>query len=382
MHLYANVAATAFMASELDDIDLNEQVQPVLSSTLGALVVTRSGQGYSNQVAGIDGLFRPVRALTIRAQLVYSATTDPDGLEWPDDAREGERQRVSTGVGARLNAQYESRRWVGGLDLRSLGRGFRADAGFEPQVDVRGGFLYGGRVFHQGAERWFSRVYLVGGVEFSEDSDGRLLARSAWTNLFARGRGQTWLQMLINRADERVGDSVLRLLNVRLGGGGRPTRWFEWETRAVVGDGIDYGSERPARSIRVSPTVTVRAGRHLHLGLNHQVERLEGAGRRVLVTSVTQARVVYNFTTRLFARATLRLDDTCRDAAPGYLKEVSRSSSVLSQLLLSYKVSPQTVLFLGYGDARDGLADGRLRFPTLPMSSRTIFLKLGYAWRP
>jgi uncharacterized membrane protein YcjF (UPF0283 family) len=37
IYLYANVAATAFMASELDDIDLNEQVQPVLSSTLGAM---------------------------------------------------------------------------------------------------------------------------------------------------------------------------------------------------------------------------------------------------------------------------------------------------------------------------------------------------------
>ena len=37
IHLYANVAATAFMASELDDIDLHEQVQPVLSSTLGAM---------------------------------------------------------------------------------------------------------------------------------------------------------------------------------------------------------------------------------------------------------------------------------------------------------------------------------------------------------
>jgi len=128
--------------------------------------------------------------------------------------------------------------------------------------------------------------------------------------------------------------------------------------------------------------VTVRAGRHLHLGLNHQVERLEGAGRRVLVTSVTQVRVVYNFTTRLFARATLRLDDTCRDAAPGYLQEVSRSSNALSQLLFSYKLNPQTVLFFGYGDARDGLADGRLTFPNLPMSSRTVFLKLGYAWRP
>ena len=43
MHLYANVGATAFMASELDDIDLNEQVQPVLSSALGALAGSLPG---------------------------------------------------------------------------------------------------------------------------------------------------------------------------------------------------------------------------------------------------------------------------------------------------------------------------------------------------
>ena len=41
--LYANVAGTAFLASELDDIDISEQVEPVLSSTLGALAVTIPG---------------------------------------------------------------------------------------------------------------------------------------------------------------------------------------------------------------------------------------------------------------------------------------------------------------------------------------------------
>ncbi len=43
IHLYANVAGTAFLASEFDDIDISEQVEPVLSSTLGALAVTIPG---------------------------------------------------------------------------------------------------------------------------------------------------------------------------------------------------------------------------------------------------------------------------------------------------------------------------------------------------
>jgi hypothetical protein len=37
------VAGTAFLAGELEDIDISEQVEPVLSSTLGALAVTIPG---------------------------------------------------------------------------------------------------------------------------------------------------------------------------------------------------------------------------------------------------------------------------------------------------------------------------------------------------
>ncbi len=43
IQLYANVAGTAFLASEFEDIDISEQVEPLLSSTLGALAVTIPG---------------------------------------------------------------------------------------------------------------------------------------------------------------------------------------------------------------------------------------------------------------------------------------------------------------------------------------------------
>ena len=43
IQLYANVAGTVFLASELEDVDISEQVEPVLSSTLGALAVTIPG---------------------------------------------------------------------------------------------------------------------------------------------------------------------------------------------------------------------------------------------------------------------------------------------------------------------------------------------------
>ena len=43
IQLYSNVAGTAFLASEFEDIDISEQVEPVLSSTLGALAVSIPG---------------------------------------------------------------------------------------------------------------------------------------------------------------------------------------------------------------------------------------------------------------------------------------------------------------------------------------------------
>lgn len=48
LHLYSNVAATAFLASELQDLDLGEQVEPVLAAAVGALGVSLPGL----QVAG------------------------------------------------------------------------------------------------------------------------------------------------------------------------------------------------------------------------------------------------------------------------------------------------------------------------------------------
>jgi len=42
-YLYTNVAFTVFMASELDDIDVSEQVQPVVSSTLSAVSLSIPG---------------------------------------------------------------------------------------------------------------------------------------------------------------------------------------------------------------------------------------------------------------------------------------------------------------------------------------------------
>ncbi len=49
--------------------------------------------------------------------------------------------------------------------------------------------------------------------------------------------------------------------------------------------------------------------------------------------------------------------------------------SLTSQVLFSYKLNPQTVLFLGYSDSHYG--DQTV---DLTQTERTFFAKVGYAW--
>ena len=70
-HLYANVAATAFLASELDDIDVSEQVQPVLSAALGALAVSIPGLKTASSILVSSVLTGSANAfLTLRVGII------------------------------------------------------------------------------------------------------------------------------------------------------------------------------------------------------------------------------------------------------------------------------------------------------------------------
>lgn len=52
-----------------------------------------------------------------------------------------------------------------------------------------------------------------------------------------------------------------------------------------------------------------------------------------------------------------------------------RFQHLFTQLLFSYKINPQTVLFVGYSDNHFG--DHQTH---LTQTDRTVFVKLGYAW--
>jgi hypothetical protein len=77
----------------------------------------------------------------------------------------------------------------------------------------------------------------------------------------------------------------------------------------------------------------------------------------------------------LFIRATAQLRLIDRETTHYPVPVEADAQSLFTQFLLSYKLNPQTVLFLG--TSNNYLGDTQT---TLTQLDRTFFLKLGYAW--
>ena len=114
----------------------------------------------------------------------------------------------------------------------------------------------------------------------------------------------------------------------------------------------------------------------------YSVKSSAGDGDWAFIANLSQLRAVYNFNVRTFFRAIVQYQNVERN--PGkYAATVQREAKTLfTQLLLSYKVNPQTVVFLGYSDNSLGVLTQDLVRTELSRNGRTFFLKLGYAWRP
>jgi chemotaxis methyl-accepting protein methylase len=144
------------------------------------------------------------------------------------------------------------------------------------------------------------------------------------------------------------------------------------------GDQLDLANSRLGEELRVRPTIEWNVNRHLLLRVQHTAARFDTAGgERIFKADLTDLRVTWQFNLRSFVRFTSQRQLVRRNVAV-YLDPSTESETLTlgTQLLYSYKLNPQTVLFVGYSDnARedDEVAD-------LTRTDRTVFAKLSYAW--
>lgn len=341
------------------------------NSTLGVLYTGRAGDDYSNHVGGVDGFFRLSRSKTFSVQYLYSRTDYPDGVA----LSHGQEAGAFNGHGLFADFRHMGRNMRYSFTYEDLSAGFRADSGFIPRVDTRKMIAMIHPVIWGKEGGWFDRVGLrVRGTNIT-DGNNMLTDRDVEFAGSLDLSLQTYLFSSFHVQKEFFNGVTYDKNKFEFYMSMKPFGGLSYIIYGIVGDSIDYSNSRLARSMMLNPAVEFGLGKHLNVNINHFYERLTLHGDKIYTANLLQAKLVYNFNVRTFARVIVQYTNIDRE--PGlYLAPVEpETKAFFTQFLFSYKLNPQTVLFLGYSDNHLGT-----RGIDITRTDRTFFLKIGYAF--
>ena len=348
------------------------------SSNLGVMITDREGTNYYNRVGGVDGNIRITQKELIRFQALGSVT------RYPETASKEFAEPASSFTGSGLSVQYshETKTWGWSGEYQQLGAGLRADLGYVPQTAYRLAEAGVQRMWRNDGEHWYNVLEISPEYHFSEDLDGRLLLLGP--SLYFEYQGPRRMAVYSEVFDGKEGFNGKEFLARRAEVDAEiwPTGSLSLFLGVEGGDRVDYDNTRAGRSYRLNPSIEYRLGRHLGLGFGHTFERLRIDEGRLYTANVSSLKLVYQFNRRTFLRAIVQRVDYQRNAGLYTFSVDARTTNVSSQLLFSYKINPQTVLFLGYSDAYLGGEASGGETLHLTQTDRTFFVKIGYAWVP
>lgn len=342
------------------------------SSTLGVLATDREGLDYFNRVIGFDFAFRFTPEHTLYLNGYGSQTRYPRTAA----AELGQPEGAFEGYAFDLMYSHSTRDWEQYVHYQNYSEDFRADLGFVPQVGFE--FLDTGvlrRWYHEDPKHWFNTLVVWGGYELTRDSDKNRLREVYGTMVEYSGPKQSWFNAVFYTGRQSYLGMPFDDTYTTGSLGFLPTGDWTLSLGFYYGDAVDYDNVRQAKKLRLTPGIALFAGRHFRLTLTHANERLWVKGGRLYDANLSELRAVYQFNARAFFRAILQYTDYKLNQSLYTVPVEPHYQNLLTQLLFSYKINPQTALYVGYSDNYDG-------YQTTPLTQtdRTVFVKVGYAW--
>ena len=361
--------STVFIARAKRDFGLS------FLSVLATSRENHDGEGHSRLV-GPDFQWRPSGADVVTGQLLFSESRTPNRTDLAD---EWDGRSLSGGA-FNVHWNHSTTHFDSFAMYKDIADGFRADAGFIPQVGYREGFGFAGWTVRP--KGFLSRQRTFVNLDYIADREGALITRlvELGTGMDTRLNGFMQFRYIDDRT--RAGDIpisrrqfgyLVRFSPTRrrvVGGRGRG----RWARRSIS------ANARPARGATVNLSATINPSDHLEVALiaNQRLLNVDTSVRngRLLMQRVSRVRGTYTFTSRLFARIIAQYVSTTRDPSLSTSEIAPRDASFGGSALLAYKINWQSVMFVGYGDNRE-LSD-RDRLEKL---DRQFFVKLSYAFQ-
>ncbi|HEX6178685.1 MAG TPA: sugar-binding protein [Thermoanaerobaculia bacterium] len=342
-------------------------------ATAGALVSSRTGDGFANHVLSADTFLRVTEQDSLRFQIAGSRA------RYPSAALTSLGQPQGTLTGHTLLARYDhvDRNWNWSADYGEVAPEFRADAGLFNQIGIREGSLFAQRRVRGGPDRWFRNLY------FEVSGDARREWRGEWaewgSDIVAtyEGSRQSVVSILIAPNQESFDGRTFHNTRYDVYGSIQATRDLSIYGDVNWGEAIDFANNRAAEFITFSPGATFNIGRRFG-GTASWVRQTfwTPSGTEIFTADIPQARLLYHFNRRTFVRAILQHRSVDRNRAAYDVPPATRESrGFLSQLLFSYRLDAQTVFLAGYSDNYGGNET-----VDLTQTNRALFVKFSYAW--
>lgn len=340
------------------------------SSNIGIVITNREGEDYYNRVAGIDGDIRFTRKDRLWFQYIGSQT------RYPDEVVNNYNQPSGKFNGGALDFLYRhsTRNVYLYAHYQDVTPNFRADAGFADQTGTK---LYdvGGRyIWRQNPGHWYTTLTAGSGYFYMSDYNDQLLRKyfRSWINY--SGPLQSYISLQTNFGKNTYGGKEFDENYLNFFSQVRPSGSLLLWLSGTFGDRIDYTNVQDGTRVTLSPGVRYNLGRHLDIELGHTYERLNVEAGKLYTANISNIQLVYQFSRRAFLRTILQYVNYKYNVQLYSFPRDPEFKHLFSQVLFSYKINPQTVLFLGYSDDYYGYS-----IIPLKQNNRTFFLKIGYA---
>jgi len=346
------------------------------ASFVGAVATARVIEGGAyNYVVGSDFQWRPNDADLVTGQYLYSFSKLPDR----PDLYAGWNGQSLSGFGLTGSWSHTTTHWDWLLQYDDFASGFRADDGFVPQVGYsRETWDAGYRIYPTG---FFSRVRFLTGGNDATERDGSLISRRAFPGISFQAMGGWRAEFDYNFETVAIDGRTLDYDRVVWTMTASPSGFLP-----VVGLSGNYGKQPDVENIRVGTggdvLVTALVRPTVHLGLDMRLERrwidetVGGTAGRLFTADVARLKAVYVFNSRMLLRLIGQYQDLRRDPSLWVAAVTPHEGGFAGSALFSYKLNWQSVLFVGYGDAR-ALDEQNVLTP----ARSQFFVKVSYAFQ-
>jgi hypothetical protein len=362
-------ASTVFVARAKRDLG---------RSFVGALVTDREGRESAsyNRVLGPDFQWRPNGTEAITGQWLVSDTRTPNR---PDLTHEWTGQSLTSHAG-QVQWTHTTTRLDSSAMFKDVGDGFRAEAGFVPQVGYREASAGAGWTFRPTGFASKLRTFVE--VDRQVDRAGELIGRDLQTGVAMNTRWNGFMLFRYIDDDIQIGNRSIGRRQLGYSAQFSPSRLLSTvAVSGTTGQEIDFANGRPGTGATVNVSAMINPTNHLNVMVTQDqswvnVNDAAGESRQLFIARVSRVRGTYTFTSRMFVRGTVQYVATDRDPSMYAFSTVARSGTVAGQVLLSYKLNWQSVMFIGYGD--DRMLSSQDRFEKV---DRQFFVKLSYAFQ-